>query len=482
MEMLIGGQRRKAHDGKVIEVTNPATGEVVDTIPLATADDVSEAVSNAVAGQRKWAAYPLHERAAILRRFINSIDEHIDELALLQTKEMGKPIRESRGDFGSLKMLFNGYIEAANNMFGHTMPLGVQSGMDRDLEFTIFEPLGVIACIISFNAPLVLFTHKVAPSLIAGNSVIVKPASDDPLALLRIGELLWEAGVPGDALQFVTGSGSKVGGWLTADPRINKITFTGSTDVGIEIAQTCAKNLTHVSLELGGNAPFVIMDDADIDRAVEEAVSRRAAYVTGQICNAAKRFLVHRSRKDEFRCKLVARLQKLVIGNPEDPMTQVGTLISEKAAKEVEMQVAHTVSQGARLVYGGQRSGAFYIPAVLDDVTAEMDIAHNLEVFGPVFPMIVFDTLEEAIALSNDTIYGLGAGIMTSDMKAAMRYAMRVQSGSVIINGQSAYRTGQMPFGGYKKSGIGREGYTASLLEVTQSKSIVFKDMIPSDH
>lgn len=479
MEMLIGGRRRAASDGETVEVTNPASGEVVDTIPLATEEDVSEAIACASAGQRRWAACPLYRRAAILRRFVAGIDAHIEELAMLQSKEMGKPIRESTGDFASLKMLFNGYVEAADNMFGRTMPMGVQEGMERDFEFTVYEPLGVIACIISFNAPLVLFSHKVAPALIAGNSVIVKPASDDPLTLLRIGELLWEAGVPGDVLQFVTGSGSKIGRLLTSDPRIDKISFTGSTEVGIEIAKACAKNLTHVSLELGGNAPFVIMEDADIDRAVTEAVSRRAAYVTGQICNAAKRFIVHRTRKDEFRDKLVARLRELKIGNPQDPETQVGTLISEKAAMEVEHQVDITVSQGAKLVYGGQRSGAFYIPAVLDDVTADMDIAHDMEVFGPVFPLITFDTLDEAITLSNDTMYGLGAGIMTKDMSVAMRYAMSAQSGSVIINGQSAYRSGQMSFGGYKKSGIGREGYTAALLEMTQSKSIVFKNMIP---
>ena len=375
-------------------------------------------------------------------------------------------------------MLFNGFVEAANQFLGKTMPIGVQAGREKDFEITIHEPLGVIACIIPFNAPLVLFSHKVAPSLIAGNSVIVKPSSDAPLTLMTLGKLMLEAGVPGDVIQFVTGSGSKIGDFITKDPRIAKVSFTGSTPVGVKIAEGCAKNLTHVGLELGGNAPFVVMEDADIEDAVNEAVAGRASYVTGQICNVAKRFLIHSGIKEEFRNRLIEKLKTIKIGDPMDPGTRMGTLISKKAAIEVEQQVKKTIDQGAKLVYGGERKGAYYTPAVLDEVTSDMDVAHDMEIFGPVFPLIGFDSLDEAILLCNETVYGLGAGIMTTDIKKAMKFATRVEAGSVIINGQSFYRSALMPFGGYKKSGIGREGLTITLEEVTQIKSVVFKSVL----
>ncbi|MCR5794238.1 MAG: aldehyde dehydrogenase family protein, partial [Solobacterium sp.] len=230
--------------------------------------------------------------------------------------------------------------------------------------------------------------------------------------------------------------------------------------------------------DLCGNARFGGMDGADSEDAVSEAVSGRAAYLAGQICNCAKRFIIHRSRKDEFVEKLTAALKKLKMGDPMDPETQVGSLISEKAAKEVENQVNRTIAQGARLILGGRRSGAFYEPTVLDDVTVDMDVAHDMEIFGPVFPVMVFDTFEEAVEIGNATEYGLGAGIMTKDMKLAFRFARQIQAGSVIINGQSGYRSLLMPFGGYKKSGYGREGLTATLQAVTQTKSIVFKNML----
>ncbi|MDR1603392.1 MAG: aldehyde dehydrogenase family protein [Gracilibacteraceae bacterium] len=478
MKMLINGQRTGASDGGVLEVCNPATGALLDTVPAATAADLERALTAAQKGWPAWAGTPLFERGAILRRFVRSIDEHNEELSLLLCREMGKPISEARNDFGSVKHLFNGFVEAANQLTGMTMPLGVQEGREKDFELAIREPLGVVACIIPFNAPLVLFSHKVAPALIAGNAVIVKPASDDPLVLLRLGELLWEAGVPGDVFQMITGSGAQIGSLLAGDPRVAKVSFTGSTEVGLAIARAAAANMGHTGLELGGNAPFVVMADADIDRAAAEAAAGRATYVTGQICNVAKRFLIHRSVKAAFTANLIDRLQKIIIGDPEDPATQMGTLISESAAREVERQVAHTVSQGAKLIYGGVRSGAYYTPAVLDEVTGAMDIAHDMEVFGPVFPLLTFDTLEEAIDLSNDTIFGLGAGIMTGDMSIALRFAMAVQAGSVIINGQSFYRSFMMPFGGYKQSGGGREGLTVSLQEVTQLKSIVFKNVL----
>ena len=237
MKMLIGGLLRSASDNKTIEVLNPATGAVIDTIPAATEADVREAIALSIEGQKKWAAYPLYKRAEIIRKFVDLTEARVGELGLLQSLEMGKPLKESIGDFVNIRNIFCGFIEAADNLLGSTMPIGVQMGKENDFEMNVREPLGTVVCIIPFNGPLVLFSHKVAPALIAGNSVIVKPASDDPLTILRLGELLLEAGVPGGAAQFVTGSGAKVGRWLTEDPRIAKVSFTGSTEVGLEIAK-----------------------------------------------------------------------------------------------------------------------------------------------------------------------------------------------------------------------------------------------------
>ena len=406
------------------------------------------------------------------------VEKNGEEIAHLLTQEMGRPIRETKGDIGNVTGIFRAYIGAAKNFLGETMPIGGQNGKEKDLEFTLREPIGTVACIIPYNSPLVLFSYKAAPALIAGNAIVVKPASDDPLALLRMGELLLEAGVPGKTVQFITGSGAAIGRYISDSPLINRISFTGSTEVGLDIYEHAAKNLTHVSLELGGNAPFVLMQDGNLELAIEEAFWGRAAVLSGQICNTSKRFFIHRSQKEKFIEGLIQKLKTLVIGDPMDPNVTMGTLISEKAAKNVENQIQKTISQGARLIYGGERRGAFMVPAVLDGVTSQMDVMHDMEIFGPVFPIVEFDTYEEVIAMANDTMYGLGASIYTENMRAALRFIQDIQAGSVIINGSSYYRTLLMPFGGYKKSGLGREGLFAALEEVTQIKCVVFKGML----
>lgn len=478
MKMLIGGQWRDASDGKTLDVINPATGEVIDTVPCATRADVDEAVSRSIAGQRVWAAMPLHKRAEILRRFCTLIDANLEELAHTMSQEMGKPIREARTEFAIVKQLFNGFIEVANTHLETAKPVsGFQPGKERDFECTIREPIGTVVCIVPFNGPTSLFSHKAAPALAAGNAVIAKAPSDDPLTLLKIGGLLMEAGVPGDAFQLLTGSGADCGEWLCADPRIAKVSFTGSTETGLRINELCAKNLTRTTLELGGNAPHIVLEDADIDLAVAEAIQNRAAYSNGQICATSKRFILHKSIKAEFTEKLVSGLSKIKSGDPSKEDTAVGTLISEKAARKVEAQVQKTIDQGAKLIYGGVRSGAFYQAAVLDHVVPGMDVAHNMEIFGPVFPLMEFETEEEAISLANDTQYGLGASVFTKDMKKAFRFMRELQAGMVVINGNSFYRSVLTPFGGTKMSGLGREGLCVTLDEVTQVKTMVFKNI-----
>ena len=481
MKMLIGGQHCDASDGKTMEVTCPVNGEVLDTVPVATKEDIDRVLELGVQGHKEWDAVPLHKRMAIVAKFVELAMEEDTrkELSLLLCKEMGRPLKEAYGDFNILKNHVEGFISAArNNLTGTTLPMGGEAGKEKDFDVTIRQSLGIIVCIIPFNAPFTLFAKKVAPALLTGNSVIVKPASDDPLTLLKLGELVLKAGVPGNAFQMVTGRGEQIGEWLTADKRIAGVSFTGSTEAGAKVAANAGRNLKFQSLELGGNAPLIICEDCDLDYAVNEAVAGRATFLTGQICTVAKRFLVQRSIKDAFVEKLVARLKQIKVGDPLDPETQMGTLISERAAKRVEEQVNLTISQGAKLLLGGVRNGAFYGPTVLDDVTADMDIAHDVEVFGPVFPILAFDTLEEAIELANDTKYGLGSGIITNDMKKAMKAAVELQAGNVVVNGQTFYRNLLTPFGGYKESGVGREGQTATLLAMTQIKNIVFKNIL----
>lgn len=478
MKMLIGGQWRDASDGATLDVLNPATGAVIDTVPCATQKDVEEAVTRSIQGQKEWAAMPLHKRAEILRRFCDLVDAHHEELARTMSQEMGKPIREARGEFAIIRQLFNGFIEVADTHLETAKPVsGFQAGKERDFECTIREPIGTVVCIVPFNGPTSLFSHKAAPALVAGNAVIAKAPSDDPLTLLKIGGLLLEAGVPGDAFQLLTGRGSQCGEWLCSDPRIAKVSFTGSTETGLRINELCARHLIRTTLELGGNAPHVVLEDADVDLAVAEAIQNRAAYSNGQICATSKRFLIHASIKDAFTEKLIAGLSRIHPGDPSLEDTAVGTLISENAARKVEAQVQKTVDQGARLIYGGVRNGAFFQPAVLDGVTSGMDVAHDMEIFGPVFPLMTFETDEEAIHLANDTRYGLGASVFTRDMRKAFHFMRQLQAGMVVINGNSFYRSILTPFGGTKMSGLGREGLSVTLDEVTQVKTMVFKNI-----
>lgn len=478
MKMFINGKAVDASDGGVIAVVNPATGKAFDSVPAATEKDVDLAVSAAVAGEKEWASVPLHKRMAMMQKFIDLVmeEENHKKLAMTQCLEIGKPYKESYNDFGGFKAHIEGFISAArNNLTGTVLPFGCQAGLENDFDISVREPLGTIVGIIPFNAPLTLFAKKVTPALLTGNCCIVKPASDDPLTVLQLSELMYQAGFPGYAYQCLTGTGETVGNWLSADKRIAGVSFTGSTAAGEKVAENCGRNLKFQSLELGGNAPMIICADADVDLSVREASASRAFYLSGQICSVPKRFIVHRSIHDEFVKKLLKRLAECKVGDPMDPETNMGTLISEKAAMRVESQVNTAIAQGAKLLMGNERHGAYYGPTVLDGVDRSMDIAHDIEVFGPVFPIMTFDTLEEAMAMANDTKYGLGACIMTRDIPLGFKCARELEAGNVVINGQSLYRNLLTPYGANKASGIGREGQTQTLLAMTRYKNIVFK-------
>ena len=478
MKMLIGGKERDSSDGLTVDNINPATGEVIDKTPFATADDVEETIANAVEGQREWAAIPFHKRMEILERFVALIQENEQRIAETMSEEGGKPIYQALGEVGRVKDAFRLYMAEARTMYGKSIPLNSEPRGLGDVCFTVYEPLGVIAAICAFNFPGVLFSHKAAAALCAGNSVIIKPATDTPRATMMMTKLLLEAGVPGNAAQCITGSGAIVGDMLVEDKRVAGVTLTGSTRVGVSVAKRCAEQLKPYSLELGGNDPLVIMDDTPVDEAVEQAIGGRIANA-GQICCSSKRFIVQNSIKDEFTKKLADRLSKMRLGDPLDKYTEVGPVINEKAANTIVEQIWRAVDQGAKVVCGGNRYGCFVTPTVLADVPKDSDVATNEEIFGPVFPVIGFDTVEEAIEIANNSCYGLSSGILTKNTKTGMRFALGVDAGGVVVGGNGNYRLTQQPFNGHKMSGVGSEGTMYTLHEMVKVKTIVLKNVFP---
>lgn len=476
MKMLIGGKEVDASNGAVMDNINPATGKVIDTVPCASPEDVEQTIRNAVEGQKQWAAIPFHKRMEILERFVQLAQQNEEKIARTMAIEGGKPFAQALGEVGRVKDAFRLYMAEARTMYGKTIPLNSEPRGLGDVCFTVFEPLGVIAAICAFNFPGVLFSHKAAAALCAGNSVIIKPASDTPGATMMMTKLLLEAGVPGNTAQCITGSGPVVGDALAADPRVAGVTLTGSTKVGIHVAKLCAAQLKPYSLELGGNDPFVIFDDTDIDEAVQQTLGGRIANA-GQICCSSKRFIVHNAIKDAYAKKLAEALSEMKLGDPMDPDTKVGPLINENAAIKVVSQIEHAVSQGAKVLYGGQRNGCFVTPTVLVDVPRDSSVATDEEIFGPVFPVIGFDTLEEAIQIANNSQYGLSAGIITKDMKKAMAFALAVDSGACVVGGNGNYRLTQQPFNGHKMSGVGSEGTMYTIQEMVKVKTIVLKDV-----
>ena len=473
MKMIMNGQLVDSVSGKTFENINPYDGSVVCTAPAGVKEDFEKAAEIAVKAQKEWAATPYYQRANIIKRFVALVREDADAIAAAVCAEGGKTITDAKGEVECLCMVFEAFVEAARHLCGNSIPLNAEARTDGDIIFTVREPIGVFVTITPFNFPMELYAHKVAPALVTGNAVIIKPASDTPLGAFLVTQKLLEAGVPAGVAQYITGSGREVGEWLAETKKVQAISFTGSTKVGMSLLRGAANNLEHTFLELGGNDPHVIFADANMDLSVAEAVGGRC-YNAGQTCCANKRFLVENSVKDEFIEKLIATLKIWKVGNPADPETQMGCLISEKAAIEVEKQIASILAQGGKLLYGGKRNGSFIEPTVIS-VTKDMDVAKDMEVFGPLFPIIGFDTFEEAVEIANQTSYGLASGVMTNDINKAMKFAMQVQAGTCVINSSGNYRSVHQPFGGYKHSGIGREGTTHTLYEVTQEKTIAIK-------
>lgn len=477
MKMIIGDRYADASSGEVIEVRNPYDGSLVDTVPSATKEDLDEAVRCAVNAQKQWKQVPVYQRVELVKKFLSLVDKNRDELAETLSLESGKNITEVQIEMNNIFTAWNAFSEKIKHKYDEVIPNGCEFGHDKNIVITRREPIGVVACIIPFNFPCNLFNQKVAPALLCGNAAIVKPATDNPLTVCKLVGLLREAGFPAGVVQVVTGRGSTVGNYLAEHPQINAVSLTGSTEVGKTVAKTAAETLKSVALELGGNDAFIVLEDADFELAVTEAVNARF-FNAGQICCAPKRFLIHQSLYQRFVEEVVDRVSKFKAGNPLDQDTKIGTVISEKAAKTVEEQIQLTVRQGGQIVLGGQRKGAFVEPTIIKDVPFDADIMHDMEVFGPVMPIASFDDEEEVLKLANDTIYGLGGSVFTKDMKKAMHFVNEYECGSVVINGSSYFRSFEMPFGGYKQSGVGTEGVYSTFDELTTLKCIVLKGIM----
>ena len=465
MDMLIGGQKVSADD--LENVVNPFNGEVIDTIPLAHLQTVQKAIDEANTAKESLVEMSAFKISNKLFNVARKLKENREDLAKSLTLEIGKPINESFMEVDRSIETLKLAAEEAKRIYGESVPLDAGLGGKGFLAFTQKLPLGVVAAITPFNYPLNLTIHKIAPAIACKNTVIVKPPTETPLTVMKFCEMLDEE-FPDGVVNTVTGYGSEVGDYLVSSPQIDKISFTGSVTTGLMISQKAG--MKKVTLELGGNDPVIILKDADIDRAVRGVING-AFLNAGQVCMGVKRVIIEDEIADEFCDKLVRECEKLVMGNPLDSKTTLGTLISEKAAKQVEETVNNAVLNGASILTGGNRDGAFYEATVIDNVTQDMDLVLR-ETFGPVAPIIRVNSIDEAIEVANNTEYGLQAGVFTNDYSHAMRCVGEIEAGTVFVNKQSTFRTDNMPFGGFKNSGLGKEGIKYAVEEMTKTKLI----------
>ncbi|WP_292762969.1 lactaldehyde dehydrogenase [Methanobrevibacter sp.] len=465
MDMLIGGKHISSED--LEEVINPYNGEVIDTIPIAhrqIADMAIEAANDAKSALTEMSAFKISNK---LFNVVDKLRKKRQEFAELLTLEVGKPINESLVEVDRSIETLKLAAEEAKRIYGESVPLDAGLNGKGFFAFTQRMPLGVVVAIAPFNYPLNLTIHKIAPAIACKNTVIVKPPSEAPLTVMKFCELLNEE-FPDGVVNVVTGYGSEVGDYLVTSADVDKVSFTGSVPTGLMISQKAG--MKKVTLELGGNDPMIVLKDADVDKAIKGVING-AFLNAGQVCMGVKRIIIDESIADEFAQKLVVATEKLVMGNPQDSKTTLGTLISKKAAIQVEQAVNDAVEKGAKILTGGNREDAFYEATVIDNVSPDMDLVQN-ETFGPIAPIIRVKNLDEAIEIANDTEYGLQAGVFTNDYYAAMRCANEIEAGTVFVNKQSTFRTDNMPFGGFKNSGIGKEGVKYAFDEMTKTKLI----------
>jgi succinate-semialdehyde dehydrogenase/glutarate-semialdehyde dehydrogenase len=465
-QAYINGQWSASNDGSVIPVIDPASGETLGMVPDMGGDETETAIAAAKAAAPKWAALTAAERAAILRRLFNLMMEKQDLLAHLLTREQGKPITEARGEIAYGASYVEWYAEEGKRAYGEVIPA---HAADKRIV-CIRQPIGVVGAIVAWNFPFALTARKLAPALAAGCTLVLRPASQTPFSALAIAALAHDAGVPPGVFNVVTGSSRAIGAVLTSSRVVRKLTFTGSTEVGRELMRQSSDTIKKLSLELGGNAPFLVFDDADVDAAIQGAMIAKFRN-NGQTCVCANRFYVQDGVYDEFVAKLAMRVAMMKPGNGLTAGVDVGPLIDEAAVAKVEEHVTDALAKGAKLMAGGGRGalgGTYFVPTVLSDVTADMKIAME-ETFGPVAGIIRFKTEEEAIERANDSEFGLASYFYSRDLSRVWRVAEALEAGMVGIN-TGLISTALAPFGGVKQSGLGREGSRHGLDDYMETK------------
>jgi acyl-CoA reductase-like NAD-dependent aldehyde dehydrogenase len=475
--LVVGGERRSAAEDKSFAVIEPGTGAPMAEVAEAGPEDARRAVDTAVRAFEAgpWPRMSATARGRVLLRASVLVRERLEDLARLEARNGGKPIGDARDEIGLVADTLEYWGGAANKIFGETIPI-----QDSGLDVTLREPVGVCALITPWNFPLVIATWKIAPALACGNTIVVKPASYTPLSVLRLAEILVEAGLPPEVISVLPGPGSAVGNALVTDPRVNKVGFTGSTDVGSRIMALAARNITRVSLELGGKSANVVFADADMDKAVERSVWSVFGN-TGQDCCARSRVFVERAAYDDFVVAMAKRTGELKVGPPLDEETDLGPMISA-GQRETSLEYLEIgQKEGARLVTGGEipqvaggENGFYLRPAVLADVRNDTRVAQE-EIFGPVACVIPFDTEEEVVRLANETEYGLSGSIWTRDLGRAIRVAKAMRTGVISVNSSHSVHT-EAPFGGYKRSGIGREMGMHAVNLYTEVKNVFFSE------
>ncbi len=453
-QCYINGSWQDADSGEAIDVTNPATGEKLGTVPKMGADETRRAIEAAETAFLSWRKTTAYEKSQVLRRWFELMMEHKEDLSIIMTAEQGKPINESRGEINYAASYIEWFAEEARRVYGDTVP--AHSNDKRII--LIKQPVGVTAAVTPWNFPAAMITRKAAPALAAGCTQVIKPATATPFSALALAELAERAGFPPGALSVVTGSARAIGGELTGNPIVRKLTFTGSTEIGKKLIEQCAGTVKKTSMELGGNAPFIVFDDADLDAAVQGAIESKFRN-TGQTCVCTNRLLVQDGVYDAFAEKLVQAVAKMKVGNGMEEDTEQGPLVDVGAMETVEELVQDAKDKGGKVLLGGKRhelGGSFYEPTVMTNVTTEMRVARE-ETFGPFAPLFRFKTEKEAIKMANDTEFGLASYFYTRDVGRIFRVSEGLEYGIVGINA-GLISTAVAPFGGVKESGFGREG------------------------
>ncbi len=467
-KMLIGG--KWVSGSRFFEVKNKYNQEPMGKVAETGTEEFERAVLSAIEGFKIVSSLPAYQRARILQNTSELIEKNKEEFTRIISSEAGKAWRHSRAEVERSVQTFKFASEEAKDIFGHTVPLDASVGGEKRVGFYMRFPVGVVGAISPFNFPLNLVAHKVAPAIAAGCSVILKPASLTPLTSIKLGEIILEAGLPPGALNIIFGSGGTVGDWLVTDERLAMITFTGSPPVGRRIKEK--SGLKKVTLELGSNSAVIVDEDADLDFAVERSVMGSFAYA-GQVCISVQRIYLYKNIYEKFKKGFLEKTSKLKLGDPLDKTTDVGPMITEEDAKRTESWVNEAVKEGAKILTGGKREGSFYYPTVLENVKPEMKVM-ALEIFAPVVCFVPFEDFSEAVQMTDDSIYGLQAGVFTYDIEKAFEAVKGIKVGGVIINDVPTYRADNMPYGGVKESGIGREGLKYAIEEMTDIKMVCF--------